>query len=203
MTTTAQESFSVLHSIRIKGLATYPVLAAMVGLAPDELESQLEPLVEDGLVVRKEGRMSGAMLTPAGKEKHAEMLASSEPAAAVDEFYETFLPMNGRFKKICNSWQMRDDTTPNDHADVDYDAAVIADLAAVHDDIAAALAPVGEEDQRMALYAPRLTAALERIRQGDRGAFARPMYDSYHDIWMELHQDLLMVSGRQRGERDE
>lgn len=203
MTTTAQESFSILHSIRIKGLATDPVLAAMVGLTPEELRSQLEPLVADHLVVRKEGRLSGTMLTPVGKEKHAELLASAAPGPAVGEFYEAFLPLNGSFKRVCNAWQMRDETTPNDHADADYDSGVIDDLAVVHEEIAEALKPVGAEDSRMALYEPRLTAALERIRGGDRGAFARPMNDSYHDIWMELHQDLLMVLGRERGEGDE
>lgn len=29
------------------------------------------------------------------------------------------------------------------------------------------------------------------------------MYDSYHDIWMELHQDLLLTTGREREAADE
>ena len=51
--------------------------------------------------------------------------------------------------------------------------------------------------------ARRLSAALEKVHGGDTAAFARPMYDSYHDIWMELHQDLLLTSGHQRGAGDE
>ncbi|SNS96673.1 hypothetical protein [Rhodococcoides kyotonense] len=203
MTTTAQESFSILHSIRIKGLATDPVLAEMVGIGPDELQLRLQPLVDDHLVVRKEGRMSGSMLSPVGKERHAELLASEQAGPAVEAFYEAFLPLNGRFKQVCSAWQMRDEATPNDHADIEYDARVVDDLAVVHADIAEALKPLGAEDPRMSLYAPRLTAALNRIRAGDRGAFARPMNDSYHDIWMELHQDLLFVLRRERGEHDE
>lgn len=203
MTTTAQESFSILHSIRIKGLATDPVLAAMVGLAPDVLASRLEPLLQDHLVVRKEGRMSGTMLTPVGKELHAELLGAVRPGPAVAEFHHVFLPLNRRFKQICNAWQMRDETTPNDHSDPDYDSGVVNDLAAVHVEIVEALEPLGVEDPRMGLYSSRLSAALTRIEGGDRAAFARPMYDSYHDIWMELHQDLIMVSGRKRGEQDE
>ncbi|RRQ27440.1 MarR family transcriptional regulator [Rhodococcus sp. Eu-32] len=203
MTPTAQESFSILHSIRVKGLATDPVLAAMVGMSPEDLHSRLKPLVAEHLVVRREGRMSGSMLTPVGKEKHADLLALMTPGPAVNDFYEAFLPLNRRFKKICSAWQMRDEVTPNDHADPEYDAGVIEDLALVHDELAALLVPLGAEDSRMSLYGPRLTAALERIRGGDRGAFARPMNDSYHDIWMELHQDLLLVSGRARGEHDE
>jgi hypothetical protein len=49
----------------------------------------------------------------------------------------------------------------------------------------------------------RLAAALDRVRGGEVAAFARPMADSYHDIWMELHQDLLLSAGRERGAADE
>ena len=56
---------------------------------------------------------------------------------------------------------------------------------------------------RFAAYQVRLTAALDRVRGGDTAAFARPMADSYHDIWMELHQDLLLSAGRERGAADE
>jgi hypothetical protein len=56
---------------------------------------------------------------------------------------------------------------------------------------------------RSAAYQNRLTAALDRVRGGNTAAFARPMADSYHDIWMELHQDLLLSAGRDRGAADE
>ena len=207
MTTTAQDSFVVLHAIRIKGLATDSVLAAMVGTSVDTLASKLEELAGEGMIVRREGRMSGSMLTPAGKERHATQLADAAPTGsvkeAVESFYAAFLPVNGTFKRVCNAWQMRDEQTPNDHEDADYDAGVVEDLAGVHSDIVGTLAPLAIEIERFGLYSTRLSEALERIRGGDRAAFARPMYDSYHDIWMELHQDLLMACGRERGAHDE
>ncbi|WP_232681743.1 hypothetical protein [Nocardioides sp. R-C-SC26] len=46
-------------------------------------------------------------------------------------------------------------------------------------------------------------ATQVRLRSGDNGAFARPMYNSYHDIWMELHEDLIVSLGRTRGSHDE
>lgn len=207
MTTTAPTPFDLLHSIRIKGLAPDAVLAEMVGAGAEELPSLLAPLIDDGLVVRREGRMSGTMLTPVGKERHAEQLAAGKPTgaaeAAVEAFYAAFLPLNGAFKRICSAWQMRDETTPNDHSDSQYDGAVIGDLAATNDEITVALEPLAAAIPRFELYRTRLTAALTRIEGGDSGAFARPMNDSYHDIWMELHQDLLMVCGRERGTHDE
>jgi hypothetical protein len=35
---------------------------------------------------------------------------------------------------------------------------------------------------------------------GDRAAFTAPLVESYHTVWFELHQDLLLTLGRQRGE---
>jgi hypothetical protein len=29
------------------------------------------------------------------------------------------------------------------------------------------------------------------------------MTESYHDIWMELHEDLILLAGKVRGEADE
>ena len=30
------------------------------------------------------------------------------------------------------------------------------------------------------------------MRAGDPAGFARPLTNSYHDVWMELHEDLLV-----------
>jgi hypothetical protein len=55
---------------------------------------------------------------------------------------------------------------------------------------------------RFVRYPVRLHSAFERFQGGDRDALARPLSGSYHDVWMELHQDLLVSLGRQRAEAD-
>jgi hypothetical protein len=40
------------------------------------------------------------------------------------------------------------------------------------------------------------------LADGDTAAFARPMSHSYHDVWMELHEDLLLTLGRERDAAD-
>ena len=55
---------------------------------------------------------------------------------------------------------------------------------------------------RFASYALRLTRALERFKGGDGAALARPLSGSYHDVWMELHQDLLLSLAKERGDSD-
>jgi hypothetical protein len=56
---------------------------------------------------------------------------------------------------------------------------------------------------RFARYGRRLSAALSRLQGGDAAGFARPMADSYHDIWMELHNDVVLSLQRERSAADE
>ncbi|MGW9263755.1 MULTISPECIES: MarR family transcriptional regulator [Gordonia] len=207
-TETSTAHFDVLHALKVKGLATDDTLTALTGHDADALAVTIEQLADAGFVMRREGgRISGTMITPAGKAEYerlsSELTLSESERAAVDTFHEGFGSINGDFKKVCASWQIRPDETPNDHADADYDASVVAELDRIHHRIAQALDEVGAELPRLGRYRSRLSAALEKVHGGDTAAFARPMYDSYHDIWMELHQDLLLTSGHQRGAGDE
>lgn len=200
--------FEVLHALKVKGLANDEILAAITGLEAKSLSDTVDELVSDGLAIRREaGRMSGTMITPNGRTEYDRLAADAtvtpEAEGAIAEFYDAFLPVNGDFKKVCSAWQMRADGSPNDHEDEDYDAGVVADLAAIDERIAAALDDAAGVVPRFGRYRGRLASALDKVKAGDRAAFARPMYDSYHDVWMELHQDLLLTAGRERGAGDE
>ena len=202
-----QLTFDVLHSLRVKGLANDEVLSGLSGVPVENLPTTLEPLVEQGLVVRREGRMPGSMLTPAGKAEHLRLLgqdpATTGAATSLQAFYDRFLPINSDFKKVCQSWQMRSDDTPNDHSDPTYDSEVVDRLAQTDAQLRAPLQELADTLPRFSRYLPRFSAALDRVRGGDNASFARPMYDSYHDIWMELHEDLILSTGRTRGAADE
>jgi hypothetical protein len=51
---------------------------------------------------------------------------------------------------------------------------------------------------RLAHYPQRLSAALARATAGDSRAVAHPLDDSYHQVWFELHEDLLSLLGLAR-----
>lgn len=205
-TNVATTQFRVLHAARIKGLANDEVMAALAGISVDTLLAVGAELVESGWLVRREGRFTGYAPTPAGREQAIRLLeADPETAAAAAHLatmYDAFLPANGDFKRICQDWQMRDGA-PNDHTDAAYDAGVIGALRALHTGWVPHLESFATTLPRIADYAPRLEHALAKLRGGDNAAFARPMYDSYHDIWMELHQDLIISLGRTRDAHDE
>lgn len=203
------ERFLVVHALKVKGLAPADDVAAIIGLQPAVLATVLEGLVGEELAKLRVGRVAGYTLTKAGRAAHAALVGEHVgpgERAGVAASYEAFLPVNARFKAVCTRWQMRpgpDGTeAPNDHDDAGYDAAVVEELAAVHDDVAAALADAAAVSPRFARYPTRLADALDRVRAGDAAAFARPMSGSYHDVWMELHEDFLLTLGRERDAAD-
>lgn len=200
-------TFDLLHSLRVKGLAKPEVLSDLSGVPSAELEAACAPLVEDGLVMLRGGAVGGYMLTPTGREEAVRLLVDDDEttaaAGALADFDEAFLPHNTEFKKICHRWQMRNDDEPNDHTDAEYDAAVIGELSEFHTGFLPVLETIEGPLPRFGRYRDRLEVALRRVLSGDATAFARPMADSYHDIWMELHNDVVLSLRRERTSADE
>ena len=79
---------------------------------------------------------------------------------------------------------------------------VLARLEEVHGRVSEVLSTAAASAPRFAVYDERFSAALRRVRDGDAGALAKPMSGSYHDVWMELHEDLLAMLGEERTEAD-
>lgn len=201
--------FLVVHALKVKGLAPEDDLAVATGLGPAELAPALEGLVAEELARLRSGRVPGYTLTKAGRAAHPELLAqhvTDAERAGVARAYDAFLPVNSRFKDVCTRWQMRpgpDGTPePNAHGDAGYDTGVVEDLASVHKEVTDALIPAADASARFGRYPARFAAALERVRAGDVAAFAQPMSGSYHDVWMELHEDFLLTLGRERDAAD-
>jgi hypothetical protein len=198
------ERFLVLHALRIKGMATDEALLEATGLEPDVIAKIVAGLADDGLARILSGRITGAMLTTDGRPVHAELLAEDVAgvAAGLAAGYEGFLPFNGRFKDLSTRWQLRPGGEPNDHSDAGYDAAVVAELGELHDEAVPALSPAEQALPRFGRYPARMAGALARVRAGEVAAFARPLAASYHDVWMELHEDFLVSLGRERDSSD-
>ena len=193
----------VLHHLCIKGLADPVALARCPGLPDPVAEAALAELGERELVTERTGRVAGFLPTPAGRAAHADALATDPLRARREElapWYARFEEVNARLKALCTAWQVRDDGSPNDHADADHDAGVLAGLAELHVDAVDLLAEVG--DDRLDRYGRRLDAAHAAVLDGDTRRFTAPLCESYHDVWMELHHDLLTSFGRSRTAAD-
>jgi DNA-binding MarR family transcriptional regulator len=196
----------VLHAVRLKGFAEPDSIAALWALDEAEVASTLTSLQEDGSVQRRDGRVSGWSLTPEGRARHAEAvaeeLAATGTRADIEAAYRRFLEVNPELLGTCTAWQLRQvdgGQAVNDHTDAAYDAGVIERLTALHGKAEPVVGDLAAALDRFARYPVRLAHALERIREGDVAWFTKPLLDSYHTVWFELHEDLLSTLGLQRG----
>jgi pyruvate, orthophosphate dikinase len=189
----------LLQALRIKGRAKPDALEAAIEA---DATAAIEQCEQDGLV---ENTKLGYRITDLGRERVDEAYAREREHAQVviDEVYETFLPINDEVKQIVTDWQMREvdgQLVLNDHQDPAHDANVIARLQDVDAKVSAALASLCEALPRFDCYARRLQRALARIGDGDHTMVAAPIKDSYHTVWFELHEELIVLSGRERTE---
>jgi hypothetical protein len=191
--------FALLHLIRLKGLLK-PDVASEIMLAPEpELSAGLAGLSAAGLAIERTGRVGGWGLTGPGRERHAELLATERKErhghTGLLALHQEFVPLNALVKAAVSEWQL----VGADEARRDR---VRAAMAAQHETATDLTARMAVELERMSRYGPRLAAAKARFDEGDDSALTRPLSESYHDIWMELHQDLLLTLDIPRGTED-
>ncbi|MEA3018784.1 MAG: hypothetical protein QOI47_308 [Actinomycetota bacterium] len=200
-------AFLVLHALRLKGFAEDDVVATITGLEPADARDRLARLATDEMVVRREGRVSGWSLTPAGRASHAAMVSDELNASGardtVKSAYERFLEINQDMLGVCTAWQLRQGEGDgaqalNDHTDAAYDAGVVQRLVGIHDRVRPVTVELRDVLERFAPYGSRLRGALEKVVAGEHEWFTKPVIDSYHTVWFELHEDLLSTLGIER-----
>jgi pyruvate,orthophosphate dikinase len=185
----------------IKGFVTPDGLAESLMTTPDGVSDLLNRMTADGIA-----EMAGPMsrLSGDGKALAAELIAADRQAWGADDAtaaLDGFLPLDQRMKVIVTAWQMREvdgEQVMNDHSDAAYDAGVLADFAALHEDAAAWLGTLVDGLPRLGGYLARLERAAAQVASGDHAYIASPRIDSYHNVWFELHEDLILLAGRTR-----
>lgn len=194
-----------LHALKLKGFADVGPLALAAGMTPAVLSPLLADMSAQGLVARREGRLAGWSLTPAGRAEHERLVAvdvdDSGRRSDIDDCYRRFLALNGEVLEACTAWQLKSAggvRVVNDHGDPEYDQEVIERLSAQHEVALPICADLADALVRFRPYGPRLTKAFDRVVAGDPDWFTRPVIDSYHTIWFELHEDLLSTLGIER-----
>lgn len=211
MTATAHRSdpkLLALHGLRLRPIAQPSAVAAVAGMAVAEVEDVLAALAADGLVVRREGRLSGYALLPPGRQLHQQLVTEELEATgtrdAIFGAYRRFLALNGELLEVCTAWQLKDPVgqVMNDHDDPEYDRGVIDRLVDLDTRVQPVLADLRDALDRYRPYAERFAAALAKVLDGDTSYVADPMVASYHTVWFELHEDLLATLGIDRASED-
>ncbi|WP_067544318.1 PEP-utilizing enzyme [Nocardia crassostreae] len=181
----------LLRLVGIKGRVNADNLAASLSAETAEIASRCADLVTAGLCATTP---AGFRLTPEGRPRLEHLLTEERTTvdtAAVTAAYDEFCVFNADLKVIITDWQMKDPATVNDHADAEYDTAVLARLTGAHHRLRPLIQRLGTIAPRLVRYLDRLDRAVERIAEGDHTYVARPIMDSYHTVWFELHEDLI------------
>jgi hypothetical protein len=199
----------VFQGLRLGGFVEPEVVAARYGLPVGEVTALLGSALDAGLARRRDGRVSGWLLTAEGRTQGEQLLAAELDGAGarpkVAAAYERFVQINKELLAACTAWQVRDEGagTLNDHSDAAYDAGVVARLGDVDDAVQPICADLAATFDRFGSYGPRLAAARAKVEGGAIDWFTKPMIDSYHTVWFELHEDLLATLGIERSTEGE
>jgi hypothetical protein len=105
--------------------------------------------------------------------------------------------LNPELLDLCTAWQLRSVdgiATSNDHSDPAYDSRVLDRLTDLDRRAEVACAGLFAAMLRFQRYRTRLTHALTRARSGELDYVADSL-ESYHNVWFQLHEDLLVTLG--------
>jgi hypothetical protein len=172
----------------------------ILGMHRGAVSPEQQKLIDSGLAMAKGPLI---MPTPEGTalaQQVTRLPAGGDEEKALRPLFEKFLPVNHELREICSAWQLRPDGTPNDHGDSGYDASVRDRLDDVDESIGRILRRMTDVQPRLGHYRTDLTAALEKLDDGDPSALTSPLSRSYHTVWMHLHQELLLLLGISRAE---
>jgi len=200
-----ENELRVVHALRLKSFADTPVVAEAAGVSEAQAKTTLDGLAAAERVKYREGRMTGWMLLPAGRA-HGEALLAAQldeagKRAELDAIYRRFLEHNQPFLSLCTDWQVRmidGEQVSNDHGDADYDEMIIGRLAEADANMQPICADLASLFDRFASYSPNFADALAKVQAGEIEWFTKPMIESYHTVWFELHEDLLASLGIDR-----
>lgn len=181
--------FELLQLLRVRGVVARPDAAALV--AADVLDRATATAAVE---VRTVGGKELLHLAKVGEEHRLEYLRKAREEvdfADLENAYEAgFLPLNARFKDFCARWQAADERFELLEELIEIDARIgelLGHFAAF---------------PHYARYREGFRDALERAAGGDLEAVTGPLGATYHNLWFELHEDLLWLLGRGRAEED-
>jgi hypothetical protein len=194
--------FEALKVVVLKKMTTVPALAETGGIGLRDAEAAIEELAASGHVASVGGHL---IPTPAGEARvraYADQRYGwlrADPA--VERWRARFETLNRRFLETLTAWetvQVGDTSVPNDHRDLEYDTRVISRIEALVVRVTELLYELADKVPRMARYRQRLEAAMDKIDHGDLRFVSDSGVDSTHTVWVEMHEALLIVLGRQR-----
>ncbi|BBX95419.1 MarR family transcriptional regulator [Mycobacterium lacus] len=187
---------TVLQAVRLKGRVSRPDLAATLNNDIADVAETVGRLTAAGLLIED----TTLRISPEGRVRLNALLAEERngvDSAVLTAVYDDFRSVNADFKAVVTDWQLKGGR-PNTHDDAEYDAAVLARINGVHRRAVPIIEAAAEQLPRLSAYSAKLLAALDKVNGGDIAWLTRPLIDSYHTVWFELHEELILAAGMTR-----
>jgi hypothetical protein len=198
------DEFTALHGLVLKKAGQAEEVAAVLGASEAEVRPALDAAVAEKRAMSGRGKY---MVTPVGRawldEQYPVLFADLRADPDADAAYAAFEKVNRELLALMTRWQtvtVGGEAVPNDHADADYDAAIIDKLARVHEKTAKVLRPVADADPLVDRFLDRVGTALTRAEGGETDYVSGVRVNSVHTIWFQMHEHLLRLTGRERPE---
>jgi hypothetical protein len=190
---------AVLQAVRLKGRVTAADLAATLGEDLAGITPTVDQLTASGLLV--DG--TTLKISPSGRVRLETLIAEERQgidSAAIAAAYHDFRAVNADFKALVTDWQLKGGPAgkPNTHDDAEYDAAVLARLDDVHARVIPIIDAAATQLPRLNAYSSKLLVALGNVKAGETAWLTKPLIDSYHTVWFELHDELILATGLTR-----
>lgn len=183
---------AVLRALATAGIADSETVAADVAADLGTVDETLDRLAEADRVEVDAGFW---YLTDDGEDRLTTLFQerfSAEEREQLSGALEDFERLDDRLKSLASEWQSLD-------PEAEDAAEVVESLADLHADLEDWLDGLDAELQETyAAYVTSLGAALDALRDGEIAYFTGTEVDSYHEIWFDLHDDLLRTLGKDR-----
>jgi hypothetical protein len=192
---------TILQAVRLKGRVSPSDLATTLGEDQAGVRATVDRLTAAGLLVEA----AALRISSTGRVRLSELLAAERNGAdttALAAAYDEFRSVNADFKALVTDWQLKGgpEGKPNTHDDADYDAAVLGRLDEVHARVTPILEAAATQLPRLNAYPAKLRVALRKVKAGETAWLTAPLIDSYHTVWFELHEELILATGLTREE---
>jgi hypothetical protein len=198
----SEEHFAVLNSLILKKMATIGALVLATGMPGDDVLAILRELEAEGSIASTGEHLFPTDTGTSKAKEYAEAhYAGFAQDPALERWAARFDSVNRRFLATITSWQtvaVGTQHIANDHSDPDYDASVISRIDALLIRGAKLIDELSQRVPRLVRYADRLQAAFGHVDEGDTRYISDPLVDSVHNVWFELHEDVLQILGKPR-----
>lgn len=198
------DEFLILNYLDIFRSSLQKDIENNIEIDKEKIREVLNDLLRKGFVRRVDDQWQ---IEHAGREEmkrlRREVLESSGRREEVLSYCKEFEELNTWFKDLVTRWQVKNEggmLVPNDHSDPEYDLAIIRELGELHRRTVDVLEKLSKVLPILKTYITRLNRALNLVMRGEIEYLSGVDVQSYHNIWFELHEGLLRLSGLKRVE---